>query len=75
MDKEEFIYWLARKDNDCRTNNNSNNKNFLLNSNFKLIENMFQTVLDGLKENKLQPVDYNLFLTQFAYYVYCNSTK
>jgi len=75
MDKEEFIYWLTRKDNDFRTNNsNSNSKNYP-NSNFKLIENMLQTVLDCLKENNLQTIDYNLFLTQFAYYVYCNSTK
>ena len=77
MDKEEFIYWLARKDNDFRTHNTTdpNNKNFILNSNFKLIERMLNTVLVCLKENKLQTTNYNLFFLQFCHYVYCNSTK
>ena len=75
MDKENFIYWLKHKDNDLRLNNTTINKDVLLNSNFKLIEHMFQPVLDCLKENKLQTKDFNLFYIQFAYYVYCNSTK
>lgn len=77
MDKEKFIYWLARKDNDFRTHNTNdlNNKNYLLNSNFKLIERMLNTVFVCLKENDLQTTNYNLFLIQFCHYVYCNSTK